>query len=218
MIYLSEGKPLFIDTWLTLLEEHSYSRTHVANFSGRFVASNIKMFCLKLKVFPHGLMDDTVSKLYCVLHSSSNENWFALSEGADKVRGRGEKRGREGGEEGEGGGRRGGGRREKRGREEGEGRKKGREGERRIFCAREARAAPEGRRETRGREGEVRGREGGEAYPPVHPLLSANTVLATKLPTDSHSTSLHFWKLSDTVLHWHNFFPRCATRSRDVHT
>ena len=41
-------------------------------------------------------------------------------EGADRVRGRGEKRGREGGDEGEGGGRRGGGRREERGREEGE--------------------------------------------------------------------------------------------------
>ena len=99
-----------------------------------------------------------------------------IDEGADRVRGRGEKRGREGGEEGEGGGRRGGGRREKRRREkrgwkEGEGRKKGREGERGNFCAREARAAPEGRRETRGREGEVRGREGGEAYPPVHPLI-----------------------------------------------
>ena len=76
-----------------------------------------------------------------------------------------------GGEEEEGGGRKGGGRREKRGREEGEGRKKGREGERGNFCAREARAAPEGRRETRGREGGGKGREGGEAYPHVHPLI-----------------------------------------------
>ena len=90
---------------------------------------------------------------------------FCLSilEGADKVRGRGEKRGREGGEEGEGGGRRGagggrrgGGRREKRGREEGEGR-----GKEEKF----ARAAPEGKRETRGREGEVRGREGERPTP-----------------------------------------------------
>ena len=66
---------------------------------------------------------------------------------------------------GEGGGRRGGGRRER------GGKKGGREGKRGKFCAREACAAPEGRRETRGREGEVRGREGGEAYPPFHPLL-----------------------------------------------
>ena len=76
-------------------------------------------------------------------------------------------RGREGGdgeeERGEGEGR------ENRGWEEGEGRQKGREGKRGKFCAREARAAPEGRRETRGWEGEVRGREGGEAYPPVRP-------------------------------------------------
>ena len=112
---------------------------------------------------------------------------MATYEGADRVRGRGEKRGREEGEQGEGGGRRGGGRREnrgreegeegagggrtgggrreKRGREEGEGRKKGREGERGNFCARAARAAPEGRRETRGREGEVRGRRGEKPTP-----------------------------------------------------
>ena len=83
------------------------------------------------------------------------------------MRGReGEKRGSEEGEEGAGGRR---GRREKRGREEGEGRKKGREGKRGNFCVHKARAAPEGRRETR--RGEVRGREGGEAYPPVHPLM-----------------------------------------------
>ena len=84
--------------------------------------------------------------------------------------GRGEKRGREEGEEGAGGGRRGVGRREKRGWEEGEGRQKWREGKRGKFCARKARADPEGRRETRGGRGEVRGREGGEAYPPVRPL------------------------------------------------
>ena len=42
-----------------------------------------------------------------------------IVEGADRVRGRGEKKGREEGEEGAGGGRRGGGRREKSGREEG---------------------------------------------------------------------------------------------------
>ena len=98
------------------------------------------------------------------------------NEGADRVRGRGEKRGREGekrgreeGEEGAGGGRRGGGRREKRGREEGEGRKKGREGERGNFCAREARAAPEGRRETKGWEGGGKGAGGGRGLPPCPP-------------------------------------------------
>ena len=103
-----------------------------------------------------------------------------ISEGADRVRGRWEMRGREGGEEGEGGGRRGagggrrgGGRREKRGREEGEGRKKGREGEGGKFCAREARAAPEGRRETRGREGGGKGAGGGRGLPPpIQPLIS----------------------------------------------
>ena len=100
-------------------------------------------------------------------------------EGADRVRGRGEMRGREGGEEGEGGGRRGGGRREKRG--EGGGRRgggrrergggKGREGKRGKFCAREARAAPEGRRETRGREGGGKGAGGGRGLPPCPPPL-----------------------------------------------
>ena len=87
-----------------------------------------------------------------------------LDEGADRVRGRGEKRGREGetrgreeGEEGAGGGRRGegGGRRGAGG---GRGEEK-REGGK--FCAREARADPEGRRETMGREGGGKGAGGG---------------------------------------------------------
>ena len=101
-------------------------------------------------------------------------------------------RGREGGEGG--GGRRRGWRREKRGREEGEegggrrerGGKKGREGK--IARAKRAPLQKGGGRRWggrgggkgagvgrglppwRGREGEVRGREGGEAYPPVNPL------------------------------------------------
>ena len=80
-------------------------------------------------------------------------------EGVDRVRGRGEKRGREGekrgreeGEEGAGGGRRGeGGGRRGGGRRERGGKKGGREREERF--ARAKRAAPEGRRETRGWEG-----------------------------------------------------------------
>ena len=110
----------------------------------------------------------------------------SISEGADRVRGRGrrgggrgetrggrrEKRGRE-----EGGGGREGGRREKRGRrekeerrekrgrEEGEGRKKGRE----ESFARAQRAAPEGRRETMGREGGGKGAGGGRGLPPCPP-------------------------------------------------
>ena len=116
-----------------------------------------------------------------------------IYEGADRVRGRGEKRRREGekrgrveGEEGAGGGRRGGGRREKRGREEGEGRGKGREGKRgQILRARSARRS---RREEvdEGREGGGKGAGGGEAYPPVHPLIYRYAIQA--LGTTSAST------------------------------
>ena len=77
--------------------------------------------------------------------------------------GRREKRGREVGEEGVGGGRRGGGRRERGENREGGGRGK--------FCAREARAAPRREEGDKGLEGEVRGREGGDAFPPVRPLM-----------------------------------------------
>ena len=103
------------------------------------------------------------------------------SEGADRVKGRwrwgggrwevwgreeGEERW-EDGEEGEGGGNRGAG--GWRGEKKGEGGKSG------NFCARGARAAP--RRETRGGRGEVRGREGGEANPLVHPVTSSQPLL-----------------------------------------
>ena len=100
----------------------------------------------------------------------------AKYEGADRVRGMGEKRGREGGEEGEGGGRRGGGRREKRGREEGEeGAGGGRgeeeregEGKRKFLRARIARRS---RREEgdEGREGGGKGAGGGRGLPPCPP-------------------------------------------------
>ena len=96
-----------------------------------------------------------------------------IYEGADRVRGRGEKRGREGGEEGEGGGRRGGGRREKRGREEGEeGAGGGRGEEEREGGGKgkflRARSAPRSRREELDEGaggGEVRGREGERPTP-----------------------------------------------------
>ena len=115
-------------------------------------------------VIPH----TTRVNVGCIIH-------FELTEGADRVRGRGEKRGREGGEEGEGGGRRGGGRREKRGREEGEegeGGGRGEEereggGKRKFLRARSARRS----RREEGDEGEGRGREGGEAYPLSTPSL-----------------------------------------------
>ena len=94
-------------------------------------------------------------------------------EGADRVRGRWEMRGREGGGEGAGGGRRGGGRREKRGWEEGEGRKRGREGK--FARAKRAPLQKGGGRQGGGR-GEVRGREGGETYPPVHPLNKGTSL------------------------------------------
>ena len=61
-------------------------------------------------------------------------------------------RGREGGEEG---------------REEGEGGKRG------NFCARESRADPRREEEDKG-GGEGKGAGGGEAYPPVHPLINTN--------------------------------------------
>ena len=99
----------------------------------------------------------------------------SIREGADRVRGRGEMRGREDGEEGEGGGRRGGGRREKRGREAGEegaggGRgEEEREGEEKRKILRAPLQKGGGRRG--GGRGEERGREGGEAYPPVQPLI-----------------------------------------------
>ena len=72
------------------------------------------------------------------VQSRSIGNWpriysklfYPYYEGADRVRGRGEKRGREEGEEG---------------REEGEGRTKGREGEKGKFCG--ARSARRSRRE-----------------------------------------------------------------------
>ena len=94
-----------------------------------------------------------------------------LYEGADRVRGRGEKRGREGekrwreeGEEGVGGGRRGGGRRERGG-------KKGGRGKEENFARAKRAPLQRGGGRRGGGRGEVRGREGGEAYPPVHPLL-----------------------------------------------
>ena len=134
---------------------------------------------------------------------------FKLYEGTDRVRGRGEVRAREGGEEeegeeGAGGGRRGGGRREKRGREEGEGRKKGREGKRGKFCAREACAAQEGRRETRGRKGGGKGREGGEAYPPVRPLIVWQAKIfkiyvKLKRSDSQHIALLLFYLLLDSI-------------------
>ena len=107
------------------------------------------------------------------------------NEGADRVRGRGEKRGREGGEEGEGGGRRGGGRREKRGREEGEegegggrrgggrrerGGRKGGRGKEEIF-ARANRASLQKGGGRRGAGGGGKGTGGGEAYPLSTPSL-----------------------------------------------
>ena len=105
-----------------------------------------------------------------------------IYEGADRVRGRWEVRGREEGEEGEGGGRRRGGRREERGREEGEegagggrGEKKREGGGRGKFCAR---AHKKGGGRQGGGRGEVWGREGGgEAYPPVHPLIYEPTLI-----------------------------------------
>ena len=122
---------------------------------------------------------------------------YSIKEGADRVRGRGEMRGREGGEEGEGGGRRGvgggrrgGGRREKRGREEGEGRGKGRGGEKREKFSRALRAPLQREEGDEGAGGgEVRGREGGEAYPPVHPLIK----IAFENPTEC------LWRVSPTV-------------------
>ena len=100
---------------------------------------------------------------------------FHRYEGADRVRGRGEKRG----------GRRGGGRREKRGREEGEegeggtrrgdgrrerGGRKGGRGKEGIFARAKRAPLQKGGGRRGGGRGEVRGWEGGEAYPPVHPL------------------------------------------------
>ena len=77
----------------------------------------------------------------------------SINEGADRVRGRGENRGREGGGE-------------KRGREEGEGRGKGREGKGGKFCRSRREEGDEGA----GR-GEVRGREGERHTPLSTPSL-----------------------------------------------
>ena len=94
-----------------------------------------------------------------------------IHEGADRVRGRWGKRGREGEvrggrrekrgrEEGVGGGRRGGGRRER-------GERKGGRGKEENF----ARAAPRREEGGKGAGGGGKGAGGGEAYPPVHPLI-----------------------------------------------
>ena len=95
--------------------------------------------------------------------------WYYMYEGADRVRGRGEMRGREGGEEGEGGGRRGGGRREKRGgRRERGGRKGGREKEDFLRARSARRSKREEGDEGGGGGGEVRGGRG-RGLPPCPP-------------------------------------------------
>ena len=130
-------------------------------------------------------------------------------EGADRVRGRGEKRGREGGDEGEGGGRRGagggrrgGGRREKRGREEGEVRKKGREEN--FARAKRAPLQKGGGRRGGGR-GEVRGREGERPTPLSTPSdmdIRYTTIFAV---LSVHCVSQTFTSICNTAFSHCNF-------------
>ena len=85
--------------------------------------------------------------------------------------------------------------------------KKGREGEEEIFAhAKRAPLQKGGGRRGAGR-GEVRGREGGEAYSPVHPLIYNANLNATVGPADlfvplrNKSSSLIHYSMQLTLLH-----------------
>ena len=112
-----------------------------------------------------------------VIELSDLSSFLSIYEGADRVRGRGEKRGRRGGEEGEGGGRRGGGRREKRRREkrgweEGEGRGKGGRGKEENFARAKRAPLQKGGRRRGGGRGEERGGRGERPTPCPPPHIS----------------------------------------------
>ena len=155
----------------------------------------------------HKLFILTWSTFFFVLMSRAGLcPWLTFHEGADRVRGRGgrrgggrrEKRGWEEGEEGEGRGRRGAGG----GRGRGEAKREG--GEKRKSAL-----APEGRRETRGQEGGGRGWWEGERPTPLSapsfmlewPWLGKNGQVYITVPMGATCT---FTKLGPTVdmIYW----------------